>query len=78
YVFDLLEGDGRLGYSKEAPYDAIHVGATAPTIPQELLDQLKVGGRMVCPIGPEHGDQYLEQFDKDVNGEIHRKRLYGV
>lgn len=44
----------------------------------QLLDQLKPGGRMVCPIGPEHGEQYLEQFDKDLDGKIQQKRLYGV
>ncbi|KAG4066928.1 hypothetical protein HA402_007676 [Bradysia odoriphaga] len=74
----IVEGDGRLGYLKEAPYDAIHVGATSPTIPTALLDQLKNGGRMVCPIGPEDGDQYLEQFDKELDGQIRQKRLFGV
>jgi len=74
----IVQGDGRLGYLDEAPYDAIHVGATAPTIPQALLDQLKPGGRMVCPIGPELGEQYLEQFDKDLDGKIQQRRLYGV
>jgi protein-L-isoaspartate(D-aspartate) O-methyltransferase len=40
-----------LGWRAEAPYDAIMVTAAAPTIPQELLDQLIVGGRMVIPVG---------------------------
>jgi hypothetical protein len=46
----LLSGDGRLGYPDMAPYDAIHVGAAAPEVPQALLDQLKVGGRLVIPV----------------------------
>lgn len=38
----LLVGDGRKGYAELGPYDAIHVGAAAPTLPQDLVDQLKV------------------------------------
>lgn len=38
----LLVGDGRLGHSDLGPYDAIHVGAAAPILPQALVDQLKV------------------------------------
>lgn len=38
----LLVGDGRQGYAELGPYDAIHVGAAAPTLPQALVDQLKV------------------------------------
>ncbi|KAG8449654.1 hypothetical protein GDO86_016334 [Hymenochirus boettgeri] len=71
-------GDGRRGYPDEAPYDAIHVGAAAPTVPQELLRQLKPGGRLVLPVGPEGGSQVLEQYDKDTNGEITRVQLMGV
>ena len=36
--------DGRQGWPEFAPYDAIHVGAAAPEIPQPLIDQLKPGG----------------------------------
>jgi protein-L-isoaspartate(D-aspartate) O-methyltransferase len=43
-------GDGRLGWEEDAPYDAIHVGAgSAEGVPQPLIDQLKKGGRLVCP-----------------------------
>lgn len=71
-------GDGRKGYPTDAPYNAIHVGAAAPTLPQELVDQLAPGGRIIIPVGPEGGDQYLEQIDKDHGGKVKRTKLMGV
>lgn len=62
----------------EAPYDAIHVGAAAHPIPDALIKQLKPGGRLFIPVGPTHGDQWLEQIDKDKDGNIVRQRLMGV
>jgi protein-L-isoaspartate(D-aspartate) O-methyltransferase len=47
----LLLGDGTIGWREYAPYDAILVGAGAPSIPQPLLDQLAEGGRLLIPIG---------------------------
>ena len=44
-------GDGYKGWPEEAPFDAIVVTAAPPQIPQELVNQLKVGGRMVIPVG---------------------------
>lgn len=40
--------------------------------------QLKPGGRLIVPIGPEKGYQYLEQVDKKMDGSIDRKQLMGV
>lgn len=40
----IVVGDGRKGYENEAPYDVIHVGASAPVMPIPLIKQLKVGG----------------------------------
>jgi protein-L-isoaspartate(D-aspartate) O-methyltransferase len=57
--------DGRLGWPEYAPYDAIHVGAAADVVPRPLLEQLKPGGRLVIPIGPEGGDQKLVAIDRD-------------
>ena len=44
-------GDGTLGYAPRAPYDVILVSAAAPYIPQPLVQQLAIGGRMVLPVG---------------------------
>lgn len=60
----------------KAPYDAIHVGAAAPTVPQALIDQLASPGRMFIPVGV--GMQYIEQIDKDAQGNVSRKRVMGV
>jgi len=57
----IIEGDGRKGYAANAPYDAIHVGAAAPDTPTELINQLANGGRLIVPVGPERGTQYMQQ-----------------
>jgi protein-L-isoaspartate(D-aspartate) O-methyltransferase len=44
-------GDGYQGWSAWAPYDAILLSAAPPDIPRPLLDQLRVGGKMVAPVG---------------------------
>lgn len=61
FIFPFEEGDGRNGYEEHAPYDIIHVGAAAPKTPDVLLSQLKPGGRLICPVGPQYGAQNLEQ-----------------
>ncbi len=56
-----------LGWPAEAPYDAIMVTAAAPQIPQMLLDQLIVGGRLVIPVG-SRWEQDLLQVIKQQEG----------
>ena len=79
-VVALAAADGRLGDPEDrGPFDAIHVGAAAPTLPQALVDQLAPGGRLVCPVGPEGGAQELVAADKSADGEkITRRALMGV
>ena len=51
YPKKLIFGDGYNGYKSEAPYDSILVTAGAPFIPKSLLNQLKISGKLVIPVG---------------------------
>lgn len=71
-IVSFQKGDGWKGLPSEAPFDVIHVGAAAADFPKELMMQLSVGGRMICPVGPEGEIQYLYRIDRlqqsDDNG----------
>mmetsp|Transcript_4515 Transcript_4515/g.4214 ORF Transcript_4515/g.4214 Transcript_4515/m.4214 type:complete len:100 (+) Transcript_4515:270-569(+) len=56
---NILVRDGREGFAEEAPYDCIHVGAASEEIPHALIEQLKIGGTLVIPIGLEEEEQDL-------------------
>lgn len=45
-------GDGTIGWAEFAPYDGIIVTAGSPSIPSKLMEQLKIGGKLVIPVGP--------------------------
>jgi len=55
----VIHSDGKKGYAKEAPYDRIIVTAAAEKIPDILLKQLKDGGVLLMPVGPEYGQQLI-------------------
>jgi protein-L-isoaspartate(D-aspartate) O-methyltransferase len=52
-------GDGSLGWRSQAPFDGILVAAAPLVVPEELIEQLAVGGRLVVPAGPEGNQQLL-------------------
>jgi protein-L-isoaspartate(D-aspartate) O-methyltransferase len=58
----LRVGDGTVGLKEEAPFDAIMVTAGSPNVPQPLVDQLAMGGRLVVPVG----DRYTQALMKIV------------
>lgn len=60
-------GDGTLGWDDEAPFDVIVVGAAAPCLPRPLLSQLRLGGRLVVPMGEEEL-QTLVRIWKEPSG----------
>ncbi|MCL4235240.1 MAG: protein-L-isoaspartate(D-aspartate) O-methyltransferase [Deltaproteobacteria bacterium] len=64
--------DGTHGWAEEAPYDAILVAAGAPGVPENLLRQLSVGGRLVIPIGPEDR-QFLYRITRTKTGYDEKK-----
>lgn len=67
---NLILGDGTLGYSKLAPYDKILVTAGAPNIPQSYIDQLKIGGMIVIPVGKNKSEQKMVLGTKLKDGTI--------
>lgn len=60
--------DGTLGWSAHAPYDAILVAAGGPEVPEPLLAQLQMGGRLVIPIGDTRESQRLIRVIKTDKG----------
>jgi len=59
--------DGTVGWKEAAPFDAILVAAGGPDVPQDLLDQLKMGGRLVIPVGTRRS-QILKRIVKKRDG----------
>ncbi len=73
YNFKALCADGSLGWKTHAPYDAIMVTAAANAVPLALIEQLKVGGLIVIPVGTDH--QELMVYQKQDNGDVVGKSL---
>jgi protein-L-isoaspartate(D-aspartate) O-methyltransferase len=63
-------GDGYKGWPEEAPFDAIMITAAPVSIPQALCRQLKGGGRMIVPVGPQYSTQLLKVGVKQDNGKV--------
>ncbi|HEY8485018.1 MAG TPA: protein-L-isoaspartate(D-aspartate) O-methyltransferase [Longimicrobiales bacterium] len=70
----LLVGDGTVGWSRYAPYDAILVTAAAPSVPPALLEQLAPGGRLLIPIGDRH-EQRLTLFRRSTGSTVESEEI---
>jgi protein-L-isoaspartate(D-aspartate) O-methyltransferase len=69
-------GDGSLGWKAHAPFDGILVAAAPLVVPEELIKQLRVGGRLLVPVGPE-GQQELIRFTRKEQ-RVERQSLGAV
>lgn len=84
YKANLKWGDGTLGWSAYAPYDAIVVTAGAPVVPNELTRQLKIGGTLVVPVGDSDKQSMLritrideDRFEEDAFSDFKFVPLIG-
>ena len=70
--------DGYRGWEEKAPFDAIIVTAAAAEVPPALVRQLKPGGRLAIPVGPQHRSQDLRVICKDESGASHSRSVLPV
>lgn len=71
-------GDGYFGWAENGPYDAILLKEAVDHVPPPLLNQLKPGGRMVLPLGPLNGPQFLTVVRKQPDGATTETRILEV
>ena len=69
----VLHGDGTKGWPEHAPYDAIVVAAGGPQVPESLKEQLKIGGRLVIPVGADQRTQELVRVVTRFEGRISQR-----
>jgi protein-L-isoaspartate(D-aspartate) O-methyltransferase len=74
----IICADGSMGYAEKAPYDRILVTAAAPDIPKPLIEQLKLSGIMLIPVGSASLFQSLIKITKEADGKIGEENLGGV
>jgi protein-L-isoaspartate(D-aspartate) O-methyltransferase len=74
----VLCGDGSLGWREHAPYDAIAVAASGPRVPEALLEQLAIGGRLVIPVGGGEGPETLRRVTRESETSFREERLADV
>lgn len=75
---NLHTGDGYYGWTEHAPYDGIIVTAAAPQVPQALIDQLRVGARLVIPVGLPYSYQELRVLEKKTGNNIETQTILAV
>ena len=71
-------GDGFRGWPEQAPFEAMLITAAVSEIPDELLKQLKPGGRAVLPVGPAFGIQDLVLVQKGADGKTITRTIFPV
>ena len=74
----VMHGDGTLGWPEHAPFDAIIVAAGGPDVPESLKVQLKVGGRLVIPVGRSRNVQELLRITRTAEHEYRTEDLMDV
>ncbi len=72
----MVHGDGSKGYPKYAPYDKIFVACAAPAIPPPLIEQVKVGGKILIPVGERYYSK-LTLATKTDEGEVETEDMGG-
>lgn len=75
---EIVHTDGSVGWPDDAPYDAIVVAAGGPKVPQELKDQLTLGGRLVIPVGTTENEQSLMRVTRVSDDEFREENLSRV
>ena len=74
----ILHGDGTKGWPEHAPYDGIIVAAGGPSVPESLKEQLKIGGRLIIPVGRDPKVQELVRITRISENEYAREDLADV
>jgi protein-L-isoaspartate(D-aspartate) O-methyltransferase len=74
----IYEGDGTRGFAEKGPFDAIIVSASGSHVPEVLLQQLEVGGRLVMPVGEPHEVQKLLKVTRTSEDEYEQEELGAV
>lgn len=76
-VVAVIEGDGTRGYPEKAPYDRIYGTASAPKIPEPLKEQLKIGGKLIVPMGSDYFQDLISMV-RVSEDEYQTQNLGGV
>ena len=74
----VVHTDGTKGLEEEAPFDRIYATASAPKVPEPLQEQLKIGGRLLTPIGPQSYLQELICISRKSKDKYESRKLGGV
>ena len=79
-TLELHVRDGFQGYAEKGPYDAIHVGAAPERVPEALKQQLRPGGVLLLPVGPNGGAQEFVRVTRDARNptSFSQQSLFGV